>query len=59
MTAGLISSFAMIAKEYRGNITSAVDGEPLIGATVMVKGTSVGTVADIDGNWVLDVPDNA
>ncbi|MDE6512550.1 MAG: carboxypeptidase-like regulatory domain-containing protein, partial [Muribaculaceae bacterium] len=59
MTAGLISSLALIAKEYRGNITSAADGEPLIGATVMVKGTAVGTVADIEGNWVLDIPDNA
>ena len=35
------------------------DGEPLIGATVKVKGTSVATVTDIDGNFQLDAPGNA
>jgi len=30
--------------------------QPLIGASVIVKGTNVGTVTDIDGSWSLDVP---
>ncbi len=34
-------------------------GEPLIGATVMEKGTSNGTAADLDGNFTLTVPSNA
>lgn len=34
-------------------------GEALIGATVMVPGTSMATAADIDGNFTLSVPDNA
>ncbi len=34
-------------------------GEPLIGATVLVKGTTVGTVTDIDGNFSLEVPEDA
>ncbi len=34
-------------------------GEPLIGASVKVKGSSVGTVTDFDGNFELDAPDNA
>ncbi len=34
-------------------------GEPVIGATVMVAGTSVGTVTDIDGNYSLTVPPNS
>lgn len=34
-------------------------GEPLIGATVKVGGTSIGTAADIDGHFRLKVPDNA
>ena len=34
-------------------------GETVIGATVMEKGTSNGTVTDIDGNFVLSVPSNA
>ncbi|MDE6552708.1 MAG: carboxypeptidase-like regulatory domain-containing protein [Muribaculaceae bacterium] len=33
-------------------------GEPLIGATVAVPGTSTATAVDIDGNFSLSVPDN-
>lgn len=33
--------------------------EPLIGASILVKGTSSGTVTDIDGNFSLEVADNA
>ena len=33
------------------------DGTPLIGATVLVPNTSVGTVTDIDGSFELDMPD--
>ena len=37
---------------------SVSDGDmPLIGATVMADGTTVGTVTDYDGNWELTVPD--
>lgn len=35
------------------------DGEPLIGATVRVKGSQAGSVTDIDGNFQLDAPSNA
>ncbi|MEQ9230113.1 MAG: carboxypeptidase-like regulatory domain-containing protein, partial [Cyclobacteriaceae bacterium] len=34
-------------------------GEALIGASVTIKGTSSGTVTDIDGNFSLSVPDGA
>lgn len=34
-----------------GTVTSAADGEPLIGATVLVKGTTTGTATDVDGNY--------
>ncbi len=40
--------------QVTGKVTSA-GGEPLIGATVVVKGTTIGTVTDIDGNYKLDV----
>lgn len=33
--------------------------EPLIGASVVVKGTTVGTITDFDGNFVLSVPTGA
>lgn len=35
------------------------NGEPVIGANVSVKGTTVGTITDIDGNFTLVVPDDA
>lgn len=31
-------------------------GEPVIGATVMVKGTKIGTATDIDGRYSLNTP---
>ncbi|HMN89607.1 MAG TPA: TonB-dependent receptor [Saprospiraceae bacterium] len=33
------------------------NGEPLVGATVLVKGTSAGTASDVDGNFTLNVPE--
>ncbi len=32
--------------------------EPLIGATISVVGTTIGTISDVDGNYTLEVPDN-
>ena len=40
-------------KRVRGQVLDA-DGEPLIGVTVMVEGTSRGVVTDIDGNYELE-----
>src|SRR4030042_3334502 len=46
-------------KTVTGRVTSA-DGEGLPGATVAIKGTTSGTVADFDGNYTITVPnDNA
>lgn len=43
----------------KGTITDATDGEPLIGASVVVKGSKgVGTASDIDGNYTIEVPSN-
>ena len=36
-----------------------VNGEGLIGASVAVKGSATGTITDIDGNFMLDVPSNS
>lgn len=44
----------------RGTVTAEEDGEPVIGASVVVKGTSVGAVTDVNGKFVLrDVPASA
>ncbi len=40
-----------------GKITDTADGEGLPGVNVIVKGTSIGTVTDVEGNYVLEVPD--
>lgn len=43
-----------------GTVTSADDGEPIIGASVLIKGTGIGTVTDIDGKFVLsNIPASA
>ncbi len=40
--------------KLKGNVTGASDGEPLIGVSVVVKGTSKGSVTDYDGNYALN-----
>lgn len=45
-------------RNVSGTIRDA-NGEPLTGATVMVKGSSQGTVTDIDGKFSLDIPADA
>lgn len=42
-----------------GNVTTSVDGESLPGVSIVIKGTSIGTVTDIDGNFNLNVPSDA
>ena len=39
-----------------GKITDADDGEPLVGATITVRGTTKGTIADVDGNFRIELP---
>ncbi len=42
-----------------GNVKSGDDGTGLPGVNVVVKGTSTGTVTDVDGNFKVDVPDES
>lgn len=44
--------------EVKGKITDA-NGNPLPGASVVIKGSKTGTAADSEGNFSLTVPDNA
>ncbi|MEL6944611.1 MAG: carboxypeptidase-like regulatory domain-containing protein, partial [Bacteroidota bacterium] len=52
-TSGLLAQRAI-----SGNVQNS-DGDPLIGASVFLRGTSVGTVTDIDGNFSLELQDDA
>ncbi|WP_217642889.1 TonB-dependent receptor [Draconibacterium orientale] len=45
-------------KKLTGKVTDE-DGVPIPGVTVVVKGTTIGTVTDFDGNYMLDVPQDA
>ena len=43
-----------------GVVTSEEDGEPVVGASVLVQGTTLGTVTDIDGKFTIPgVPSSA
>ncbi|HVV55455.1 MAG TPA: mucoidy inhibitor MuiA family protein [Mucilaginibacter sp.] len=42
-----------------GKVTGADDRQPIPGATVKIKGTSIGTVTDVNGNYSLQLPNNA
>lgn len=48
-----IGAGVIYAQNVTGTVTSASDNEPLIGASVMVQGTTVGTVTDLDGNFSI------
>lgn len=39
-----------------GKVTSSDDGSGIPGATILVKGTAVGAITDVDGNYTLNVP---
>ena len=49
----LFAGLAVAQNTISGVVVSADDGEPIIGATVSVKGTKVATVTDIDGKFSL------
>lgn len=43
-------------RTIKGTITDADSSEPLIGVSVLVKGTSNGTISDVDGSYTLNLP---
>ena len=53
-------SIALMAqtKTISGKVTSAENGESLIGVTVMVKGTSTATVTNVEGKYSISIPNN-
>ena len=56
----LMASVAMMASiTVTGTVISAEDGLPVIGASVLEKGTSNGTITDFDGIYELTVADDA
>ncbi|SHK35198.1 TonB-linked outer membrane protein, SusC/RagA family [Reichenbachiella agariperforans] len=55
----LLSFWASAQTTVTGVVTSSEDGESVPGATVLVKGTTNGTITDLDGKYSLSVPESA
>ncbi|MCR4994038.1 MAG: SusC/RagA family TonB-linked outer membrane protein [Bacteroidales bacterium] len=54
----LCVGMAVAQVQVKGTIISADDGQPLPGASIKVLGTKTGTVTDINGDFVISVPNN-
>ncbi|MDP4238015.1 MAG: SusC/RagA family TonB-linked outer membrane protein [Bacteroidota bacterium] len=52
---GLVNA---LTRSCSGKVISMEDGQPIIGATVMIKGTTVGTITNYDGEFKINVPEN-
>ncbi len=57
---GMFLSLGAYAQEVtvKGHVKDAT-GEPVIGANVLVKGTTNGTITDFDGNFTVNAPQNS
>src|SRR5690606_7545015 len=64
LTASTVDTFASeeieITKQasVQGTVKD-VDGETLIGVSILVKGTTIGTTTDLDGNFTINAPANS
>ncbi len=59
LTCSLLSVAMMASVTVRGVVISTEDGLPVIGASILEKGTSNGTITDFDGMYELTVQDGA
>lgn len=57
----LLGLQCMVAQQIKvtGVVINEEDGEPIIGASIIVKGTTIGTVTDFDGAFSLDADKKA
>lgn len=57
---GMFLSLGAYAQQVtvKGHVKDST-GEPVIGANVLVKGTTMGTITNFDGNFTLDAPQNS
>lgn len=70
LTYTIVSDKSIVISDKKGKLSSSnnkhisgtvkmPDGDPIIGANVKVDGTTIGCITDLDGNFVLDVPENS
>ena len=55
----LLSASVVFAQRTISGTVTDEDGQPLLGATVLVTGTTVGTTTDLDGKYTIRVPADA
>lgn len=51
-------TYKLTTNSVRGKVVDS-NGEPLPGANVLVEGTTIGTVTDLDGNYSITIPNNS
>ena len=56
---GLIMTMSLSAQMIKGTVVDSDYGDPLIGASVLIKGSTVGTITDVDGRFSLTKPADA
>ena len=59
LASNCLTATAQTETRVHGTVKSATDGLPLIGVNVVEKGTSNGTITDINGSYTLTVPGNS
>ena len=60
LLAGIGLVIAQTPKKITGSVISEEDNQPVVGASVLVKGTTVGSTTDIDGKFTIsNVPSSA
>lgn len=57
LTATTLYANTAQTKPVTGTVISQSDGEPMIGVSVVVKGTSTGAITDLDGNYSINATD--
>ena len=46
-------------RQISGTVLTMEDDEPVIGASILVKGTTLGTITDVDGKFSISIPQEA
>jgi len=54
-----VAAGALAQRTISGRVTELASGEPLIGATVVVKGSNIGTTTDVEGRYTIRVNNDA
>ena len=54
LLAGISLAIAQTSRKVMGVVFSEEDNQPVIGASVLVKGTSIGTTTHLDGKFVIN-----